>query len=71
MEPGHVGVAEGGVGRQPLVRVELEQGLDQVDRVLPGRIPQALGQGPTFHGGGLLEDGLRVVRADLLEIKKN
>lgn len=51
---------------QPLVRVELEQGFDEVCGVRARGTAQQVHQRSSFHGGRLVENGLGVVGANLL-----
>ena len=67
MEPRHVRVPQPRVRRHALARVELEQELHQAEG-LAARLGQQLLEWPLGGGGGLVQDGLRVVRADVLHL---
>lgn len=67
MEPGHVRVAQGGVGCEPLVRVEAQEGLDKVNGLRTGRVVENLGQRSSFHRGGLVQNRLSIVGANFLK----
>ena len=69
VESGYVGMTEGSMGGQPLVRIEPQQGLDHVNGLRAGHGEEDLRQRSSFHCGRLFHDGLSIVRTNLLKRK--